>query len=655
MNLSGASTVGRADPSAASAEQHDEFEELLLSEGLVTQDQLSRARRVSGRLQEPKPVGEVLVDLGQLTRSEHDRLVHLYRSKLGLARVLFEEGILDGAGLSRYQAAKSGNPNLGEREILIGEGLVTEEQYLRALCLKDDIPFLEPDVSLVDTSLLEKVSIPYLLRQNALPLRIVDGHIDVVMSDPLDAPLMDELERTYGMPVKPCAAVAARIEEALRTLENVRETTGAEVSTALEYKDIDEAPQDEEEGEGAIAIVDHLLSKAIDIGASDLHIEPLEHKVRARVRVDGVLRHLTDLPNDFAPRILSRIKVISHMDIAERRLHQDGRFFVSARGRDVDIRVSSYASVFGETLVLRLLDRRRGLIPLDNLGFETRILAMLREVILRSSSGLVLITGPTGSGKTTTMYSFVDFIRDDSLKVISCENPVEYVLDGTTQCSINEKSGPTFADSLRAIVRQDPDVIVVGEIRDGRTAELATESALTGHKVFSTFHTEDGVATVIRLLEMKVEPFLVASTVTCIIAQRLVRRICERCRKPVEPSKRDLRFLGLDRDYLRGVPLLAGTGCPECSGTGYSGRIGIHEVLLLDDDFRDAILQRASSKDLRKLAKRIPGFLTLEEDGLLKVAAGFTTLSELADNSPRDANLRDISTIKEVAALRRGR
>jgi type IV pilus assembly protein PilB len=655
MNLSETATTGRADPPEKTHGKSVEFEDLLLSEGLVTEEQLTRARRVSARLQEPKSVGELLVDLGQLTRSEHDRLVRLYRSKLGIARVLFENAILDEEGLARYDAMKSGNPNRSERDILLGEGLVTEEQYLRALSAKHEIPFLEPDISLVDIALLTKVSVPYLLRQKAMPLRVVDGHLNVVMSDPLDAALIDELERTYGITVKPCAAVKAKIEEALRALERGRDTTKVEAATELNYKDVEEMPQDEDAGEGAVTIVDHLLSKAIETGASDLHIEPMETKVRARVRVDGVLHHLTDLPNDFAPRILSRIKVIAHMDIAERRLHQDGRFFVSADGRDVDIRVSSYASVFGETLVLRLLDRRRGLIPLDDLGFESRILAMLREIVLRSSSGLVLITGPTGSGKTTTMYSFVDFTRDDSLKVISCENPVEYVLDGTTQCSVNEKSGPNFTDSLRAIVRQDPDIIVVGEIRDGRTAELATESALTGHKVFSTFHTEDGVATVIRLLEMKVEPFLVASTLACIIAQRLVRRTCEACRRPVEPSKRDLRFLGLNRDYLRGVPLLEGAGCPKCGGTGYVGRIGIHEVLLLDDDFRDAILRRASSRDLRELAKRIPGFLTLEEDGLLKVAAGRTTLSELADNVLRDTDLRDIATIREVAALRRGR
>lgn len=654
MNLSDTTTVCNARGSARRQEQAGQFEKLLLEENLVTEEQLVRARRVSERLQEPKSVGEVLVDLGQLARSEHDRLMRLYRSKLSIAQVLFEDAILDEKSLARYEAAKSENTGLTDREILLGEDLVSEEQYLRALCTNDGIPFLEPDISLVDTELLDKVSTPYLLRHLAMPLRVVDGHLNVVMADPLDVALIDELERTYGITVKPCAGVSTRIKDALETLEKFRDKSAVEVKTSLQYRDIREIPEDEEGGEGAVAIVDHVLSKAIEMGASDLHIEPLEHKLRARVRLDGALRHLTDLPNDFAPRILSRIKVISHMDIAERRLHQDGRFFVTAGDRDVDIRVSSYASVYGETLVMRLLDRGRGLVPLDALGFEPRILGMLREVVLRSSSGLVLITGPTGSGKTTTMYSFVDFTRDDSLKVISCENPVEYVLDGTTQCSVNSKSGPTFTDSLRAIVRQDPDIIVVGEIRDSLTAELATESALTGHKVFSTFHTEDGVAVVIRLLEMKIEPFLVASTLSCIIAQRLVRRICENCREPVQPSKRDMRFLGLNRNYLEGVPMFAGAGCSECGGTGYRGRMGIHEVLLLDDDFRDAILRRASSKDLRLLAKKIPGFLTLEEDGLLKVAAGLTTLSEIADNAPRDMELRYMSTIKEVAALRRG-
>jgi type IV pilus assembly protein PilB len=253
------------------------------------------------------------------------------------------------------------------------------------------------------------------------------------------------------------------------------------------------------------------------------------------------------------------------------------------------------------------------------------------------------------------MYSFVDYVNDDVLKVITCENPVEYTLDGTTQCSVNQKTGPTFADSLRAIVRQDPDIIVVGEIRDALTANLAVEAALTGHKVFSTYHTEDCVSTILRMLEMKVEPFLAASTLACVVAQRLVRVICDNCRRPAKPSRRDLKFLGLSREDLQGLPLYEGAGCDKCNGTGYKGRAGIHEVLVLNDDFKDAILRRASSRELRHIARQVPGFLTLQEDGVLKAATGVTTLSEVARNVPRDPDARSMNKIREVTAMRGAR
>jgi type IV pilus assembly protein PilB len=629
-----------------------ELEDLLLEERLVTEGQLKRARRIITRLQKPKPVGEVLIELGQLARSELDRVVRLHRSRLSIARILAEDDVLNDAGMAAYEEARFNGLESTDREILVDAGLVTEEQFLRALSTKHDIPYVEPDISLVDVTLLSKVPIPYLVRQMILPLRIADGHLNAIMANPLDGGLINELERVYGMPVKPCCAVSSKIADALETLEQLRETESEEVGTTLQYHEIQEIREEDEAGEGAIRIVDYLLYQAIKLGASDLHIEPLQNKVRVRVRIDGVIRHLTDLPNDFAPRIASRVKVLAGMDIAERRLHQDGRFFVKIDRREIDIRVSAYASMFGQTLVLRLLDRRKGLFPIDTLGLEPVVLAMLREVVLRSSSGLVLVTGPTGSGKTTTMYSFVDYVNDDTLKVITCENPVEYTLEGTTQCSVNEKTGPTFADSLRSIVRQDPDIIVVGEIRDGTTANLAVEAALTGHKVFSTFHTEDTVTAVIRLLEMGIEPFLVSSTLTCVLTQRLARRLCEHCRRPGECSKMDLRFLGLSREDVQGLPILDGVGCPECEGAGYKGRTPIQEVLLLDDDFRDAILRRASSKELRTIARKAKGFLTLQEDGLLKVAAGLTTLSEVANNVPRDPEARPLHMIKDVSAMR---
>ncbi len=398
--------------------------------------------------------------------------------------------------------------------------------------------------------------------------------------------------------------------------------------------------------------VRNLLNLMYEKGASDLHIEPKAKKLTVRARVDGVIQPLTELAPDLAPRIVSRVKILAGVDIAERRRHQDGRIFLRVEGREVDIRVSTYASMFGETIVMRLLDRNKGLVAVEGLGFEPSILDALRELVLRTASGLVLVTGPTGSGKTTTLYSLVDHVMDPEVKVISCEDPVEYVLNDAVQCSVNEKSGPTFADSLRAILRQDPDIIVVGEVRDKTTASLAVEAALTGHKVYSTFHTEDAVAAVVRLLEMGLEPFLVASTLNCIIAQRLVRRLCKHCLCEGKLSRKDLRFLGLQKNDLDGAAIMGGAGCAQCGNTGYQGRMGIHEMLLPDDDFRDAILRRASSKELRALARKLPYFLTLQEDGVLKVAAGKTSASEIADTVPRDQDARSLATLKEIGETR---
>ncbi|MCU0635962.1 MAG: GspE/PulE family protein, partial [Gemmatimonadaceae bacterium] len=333
----------------------------------------------------------------------------------------------------------------------------------------------------------------------------------------------------------------------------------------------------------------------------------------------------------------------------EKRLHQDGKIHIKVNGREIDIRVSTYASVFGETVVMRLLDRERGILPLGEVGFQPRALLALQESVLAAASGLVLTVGPTGSGKTTTLYSFIQHANDPSEKVITCEDPVEYVIDGIIQCSVNNKTGPTFADSLRAIVRQDPDTIVVGEIRDPATAHLAAEAALTGHKVYSTFHTEDAVGAFVRFTEMGVEPFLVASTLSAVIAQRLVRRLCPECRAPHRPTLAELRVLHLDRESLTNVSFMRATGCAHCSNTGYKGRIAIHEVLVPDQAFREAVLNRASSGALRELARARPEFLTMQEDGILKALRGVTSLAEVIENAPRDLSSRPLVDLQRIA------
>jgi len=630
------------------------LEALLIEQGSVNEHQIERARRIAAKLRQPKPILDILVETGQLARSERDRITRLYRSHLEIAEILQEEGALSEQGYALYLQARGRSPALSDRRILVDGGYVSEEQFLRAVAAKHDFAYLEPEAALVQDKLLSKVSLPYLSRNKALPYRLVDDVLTVVMNDPLKAEVVRELERIYGVRVRPACATGPAIQAALeRAYDQVRgiapENEGV---VALKYREIEDVEETEEIGVEAVRIVDHIFFRAIGMGASDVHIEPREKEIKVRVRVDGVLQPLLEIPADFAPRIASRVKVLCGADLAERRLHQDGRIFVKAGGKEVDMRVSTYASLYGETLVIRLLDRTRGLIPLDALGFEPAVRGLLKEVVLRASSGLVLVTGPTGAGKTSTMYSFVDSMLDDTLKVITCEDPVEYVLAGTTQCSVNQKTGPTFVDSLRAMVRQDPDVIVVGEIRDRATAELAVEAALTGHKVLSSFHTEDSVSAVLRLLEMGVEPFLVASTLACVVAQRLVRHVCPECRRKGSASRHDLRYLGLSREQLGSVFLVEGAGCEACLGTGYKGRLGIHEVLVLDDDFRDGILARTPSRELRAMAKRLPGFMTLEESGLLKVVGGATTLAELADNVPRDSEARSMAELGEIAAKR---
>jgi type IV pilus assembly protein PilB len=630
------------------------LEALLVREGAATPVQIERARRIAERMKRKVRPGEVLVEMGQVSRTEYERIARLHLSQLGLVQILDEYGAFDAAGRAAYEAARDKAPHATERSLLVENGLVTEEQFLQAVSIRYDIPYVEPEVGIADPSLLARTSFPYLVRHKVLPLHIGDGTLTAILADPLDAQLLSELERIFHVPVKPCCATEAKIVEALQSMV-LRDGKPKSEGASLQYREIHESQGHDATGEGAVAILDHLLLRAIQLRASDLHIEPLEKKLRVRVRVDGVMQGLTDLPADFAPQVISRVKVLANCDIAERRLHQDGRICVRVEGREVDIRVSTYASMYGETIVMRLLDRSRGLVPLEELGFEPRVLAQVRELVLRSASGLVLVTGPTGCGKTTTLYSFVDFINDPTVKTISCEDPVEFVLEGVTQCSVNQKTGPTFADSLKAIVRQDPDNIVVGEIRDGVTAALAVEAALTGHKVFSTFHTEDSVGAVVRLVDMGVEPFLVSSTLACIVAQRLVRRSCERCSVPGEASREDLRFLSLDRAALTGTTLMRSHGCPACGGTGFKGRVGIHEVLMPDDDFRDAILRRAPSKELRLLARKLQGFLSLQESGVLKAFQGMTTLTEIVGNAPRDPAPRPPAALREAAGEGRQR
>ncbi len=631
----------------------DPMEEAFLRYGGVSQEQITRATRIQGRMNAPRPLGEILLELGFVTEDQVEAVERRRRAQMTLMDLLQESGHLTDEIVATYQRAKASDPPPSDREILLDGGLVPEEDFLQAVGAKLSIPFIEPQIGEIQTSLFEKVPIPYLLKNLVLPIRVDDGVLKVAVAYPEDEAIIIEMERTFSKRVERYCATRSRITTTLQTLDRLRGNPSTRDVLKIQYREIGEAQDEQESGEEAIHLVDYLLGQAVQMGASDLHIEPTANHVRVRVRVDGVLHQLTDLPVDFTARVIARIKILARVDVTEKRLHQDGKIHIKVSGREIDIRVSTYVSMFGETVVMRLLDRDRGILPLETVGFQKGPLDTLRDVVLKASSGLVLTVGPTGSGKTTTLYSFVDYANDPSEKVITCEDPVEYVIEGIVQCSVNERTGPTFPDSLRAIVRQDPDTIVVGEIRDPTTANLAVESALTGHKVLSTFHTEEAVGAFVRLLEMGVEPFLVASTVSAVVAQRLVRLLCPDCKEPRRPTPAQIRFLSVDRLDIAGIRFQGPKGCSRCNGTGYKGRVAIHEVLIPNAAFREAVLNQTAAGDLRAIARTLPEFLTMQEDGLLKASAGTTSLDEIIENAPRDPDARSYGEIIKIAQNRR--
>jgi type IV pilus assembly protein PilB len=415
----------------------------------------------------------------------------------------------------------------------------------------------------------------------------------------------------------------------------------------VKYHTLEAQAQSQSAEDRVVQMVDQLIRGAIEEGASDVHLEPMANKLRVRYRLDGVLVHKMDFPRDYTPRIVSRIKILADADVAERRKHQDGRIFVKTDKQEIDIRVSFYATVFGENVVLRILNKA-SLISLQELGFAPNILKMYSEDVLAAPSGITLITGPTGSGKTTTLYSSIDHCNDPTVKIITCEDPVEYVIDGISQCSINEKIGLTFNETLRSIVRQDPDIIVIGEIRDKFSADVAVQSALTGHKVFATFHTEDSVGALVRLINMEIETSLIASTIGAILAQRLVRKVCPNCRVQYLPDDRTLRRFGLDRQDLSRFTLRQGKGCTSCNFTGYRGRVGIYELLVPNADIRDAILLKRTMQEIRQISLDSCNLCTMQEDGMVKALSGVTTLEEVLENAPRVFHHRPLGTLLNI-------
>lgn len=520
-------------------------------------------------------------------------------------------------------------------EILQKMGLVESREVYEALAEQLGTLYVDLDSYVIDPKVVTLLPEKFCRQYQVIPVGEEGNTLILAMANPVDVMTIDRIRLMTKREIRPVVASPRDIEKALNAYYGVGETV-EELIRETETKEGIVLPEEEEElridqlkalGEEApiIRVVNMIILQAIRSGASDIHIEPQENEVRIRFRIDGILHDVTSTPIRVHPAIVSRVKILSRMNIAERRLPQDGRFQVTVDNRTVDFRVSSLPTIFGEKIVMRILDKSTLLLDLDRLGFEEEDLEKFYRLI-QHPYGMILLTGPTGSGKTTTLYSALNFINKPDLNIITIEDPVEYRLPGINQVQVRPKIGLTFANALRAIMRQDPDVIMVGEIRDSETAEIAIHAALTGHLVFSTLHTNTAAGALVRLQEMGVPAYLIASALIGVVAQRLVRRICERCKVDFEifgPIARELT--GGEKDRLT---VFRGKGCPECNRTGYRGRTAVSEVLVMDDEMKALVLRNATEREIteRACAK---GMRTLRENAIRKVLQGVTTLEEM--------------------------
>ncbi len=549
-------------------------------------------------------LGDILVDLGYLTTE-----------RLGRA-----------------------TPLPGTNDLKIGEhlcrlGVVHEEDVKHALAVQFGIPHIELKGTQIQPEALQCLPPELAHRYRVLPLALHDGQLLLAMADPFDLQAVDDLSAMCGLEIVRRYVRPAELADALKRHYG---TSAARMASSLAGPSTDGEAVPSEDSVGhlhelvrepsLINLVNLVIMEAVQDRASDIHIEPFEQQLKVKYRIDGVLHEMAPPPKHLQAAIISRIKVMAQLNIAERFVPQDGHIEFSAPGVQVDLRVSTVPTTFGESVVLRILDKRSTLRHLGELGMSDELLVRFESVI-RKPHGILLVTGPTGSGKTTTLYAALKHTFTPAKKFITIEDPVEFHLEGINQMHVNPKRGLSFANGLRSILRQDPDIIMVGEIRDGETADIAIRSALTGHLVYSSLHTNDAAAAFTRLLDMGIEPYLLATTVEAVVAQRLVRVLCERCVESYEPSPQVLEQLGSEGEAFRGKTLRRGRGCQDCHETGYRERVGIFEMIKVNDALRELLMNRPSGSQILQLEG--PDFMSLRRDGYAKVLNGVTSLEEV--------------------------
>lgn len=539
-------------------------------------------------------------------------LIHQRTGDLLVARKIISPEQLEEA-----LAKQSPDQKIGQ--VLVEMGLISEQELVDTISQQTGIPALDSDMFLIDPAVIELLPESKARKYHAVPLFFVDNELTVGMSDPLDLPAIDELTRATGYPINPVVVGESVIFSAL----NEYYAVGKSLSSTIGDFSGDAQLLDGESS--AVRTVNQIIFQAVKLGASDIHIEPQEHDCQVRFRIDGVLHSILKPERRLMDPIVSRLKILAKLDISEKRLPQDGRFTVTIGDKLIDIRFSTLPTIFGEKVVLRVLDKSSSAIGLHQIGLDDRELMQIHP-LLSNPHGLLLVTGPTGSGKTTTLYSMLKHVSSPEKNIITVEDPVEYQFAGINQVQVNPKVQLTFSRGLRSILRQDPDIIMVGEIRDEETATIAARAALTGHLVLSTLHTNDAISTVGRLVDMGIKPYLLASSLLGVVAQRLIRKVCEDCVKRVKPSSSFLNEFHLSEDQIDTVAVAR--GCSRCNQTGYRGRTAIFEILVMSDILRSIILESSSSVELQKRAEE-EGLSSIRESAIRKMILGISTAEEV--------------------------
>ena len=568
-------------------------------------------------MQKTEAIGEVFLRLGLITRDQLNQAIE--KQKL----------------LKRQES-------LGD--VLVSMGFVTDKDRIRGLAEQWGVPFVDVGEVEIDATLVKLVPENVARKLKVLPIAKKNGKLTLAMKNPLDIFAIDEVRMMTGIDVEPTIASEEDIINAISRLYRRQIDVGEQVDSVIKEFDTGEIDFGNQSGGGddedisieqlrelseeapVIKLANLIISRGIGDGGSDIHIEPAKDYVRVRLRVDGILQEIMRVPKKVQASLISRFKIMAEMDIATKRSPQDGRIGATIDGRQFDFRVSTLPSVYGEKIVLRILDKSSVSVGLHKLGMLPETMEKFEGLISRTY-GIILVTGPTGSGKSTTLYSVLSKLNSGEKNILTIEDPVEYELEGLTQVQINNRAGLTFPAGLRTMLRQDPDIAMIGEIRDAETAIIATEAALTGHLVLSTLHTNDAPGAMTRMIEMGIEPFLIASSVIGVVAQRLVRVICPKCKEQYTPPRDAVGRLGIEIDGDAKVTFYRGRGCDHCRGSGYKGRIGVYELMLMNDRLRDLVLQKSSSHLLREAAIDA-GMKTLKDDAVAKILLGQTTLEE---------------------------